>query len=268
MGTTRSVLADVDAELHLARARMALRNAAAVVVHPGADGLAAGAIALAARGERAAAATISEADPFDPATPLPDGPLAILDWGIRALARPALLVDHAMPEVAPRDDQVFLSGYGEIPVIPTSVLMRRVEREAPLWLAEIGIAKEIGAEHVSADVRQLAALVDAPRRVPGGPLATALELLTRHAEVVETLADPRVAELDDARRAWKAELERVLRAEPEQLGDGAILRFESEYVLEDVVARSWALRLPARRVVAVRNGRHVAGDAGVLRGES
>ena len=268
MGTTRSVRADVDAELHLARARMALRNAAAVVVHPGADGLAAGAIALAARGERAAAATIPETDPFDPTTPLPDGPLAILDWGIRALARPALLVDHAMPEVAPRDDQVFLSGYGEIPVIPTSVLMRRVEREAPLWLAEIGIAKEIGAEHVSADVRQLAALVDAPRRVPGGPLATALELLTRHAEVVETLADPRVAELDDARRAWKAELERVLRAEPEQLGDGAILRFESEYVLEDVVARSWALRLPARRVVAVRNGRHVAGDAGVLRGES
>jgi hypothetical protein len=60
----------------------------------------------------------------------------------------------------------------------------------------------------------------------------------------------------------------VLRAEPEQLGDGAILRFESEYVLEDVVARSWALRLPARRVVAVRNGTHVAGDAGVLRGAS
>ena len=152
---------------------------------------------------------------------MPEGPLAILDWGIRALPRPALLVDHAMPEVAPRDDQVFLSGYGEIPVIPTSVLMRRVERDAPLWLAEIGIAKEIGAEHVSADVRQLAALVDAPRRVPHGPVATALELLTRHAEVVETLADQRVADLDDARRAWKSELERVLRAEPEETGDGA-----------------------------------------------
>ena len=262
------MLADVDAELHLARARMALRNAAAVVVHPGADGLAAGAIALAARRERAADAVIPETDPFDPATPLPDGPLAILDWGIRALARPALLVDHVMPEAAPRDDQVFLSGYGEIPVIPTSVLMRRVERDAPLWLAEIGIAKEIGAEHVSADVRQLAALVDAPRRVPGGPVATALELLTRHADAVETLADHRVADLDDARRAWKAELERVLRAEPEQVGDGAIVRFESEYVLEDVVARSWALRLPARRVVAVRNGTHVAGDSQVLRGES
>ena len=125
-----------------------------------------------------------------------------------------------------------------IPVIPTAVLMRRVEREAPLWLAEIGIAKEIGADHVSGDVRQLAALVDAPRRVPGGPVAIALELLTRHAEVLEALADHRVAELDDARRAWKAELERVIRIEPEESGDGAVVRFDSEYVLEDVVARS------------------------------
>jgi hypothetical protein len=194
------VLADVDAELHLARARMALRNASAVVVHPGADGLAAGAIALAARRERAADAVIPETDPFDPATPLPDGPLAILDWGIRALARPALLVDHVMPEAAPRDDQVFVSGYGEIPVVPTAALMRRIVREAHLWLAEIGIAAEIGAEHVSHDARQLAGLVDAPRRVPGGPVRTALELLTAHDDPVEALADHRVAELDEARR--------------------------------------------------------------------
>ena len=253
--------ADVDAELHIARARMALRNAAAVIVHPGADGLAGGAIALQARGERASAAVIAETDPFDPAASVPDGPLAILDWGIRALPRPALLVDHAMPEAAPRDDQVFLSGYGEIPVVPTAVLMRRVHGEAPLWLAEIGIAKEIGAEHVSDDVRQLAALVDAPRRVPDGPVATALELLTRHDDVVEALADDRVAELDDARRTWKAALERVIRIEPEQAGDIAVVRFESEFVLEDVVARSWALRLPAYRVVAIRNGTEVGGAA-------
>jgi hypothetical protein len=99
-------------------------------------------------------------------------------------------------------------------------------------------------------------------------VATALELLTRHAEVVETLADHRVTELDDARRAWKAELERVIRIEPEETGDGAVVRFDSEYVLEDVVARSWALRLPARRVVAIRNGSYIAGDGLVRRGAS
>jgi hypothetical protein len=265
-GESLTVLADLDAELHLARARMALRNATAVVAHPGADGLAAAAIALGARGERARAAVLPDGDPFDPATPLPDGPLAILDWGLRAIDRPGVLVDHVMPETAPRDDQVFLSGYGEIPVIPTAALLRRVHGEAPLWLAEIGIAKEIGADHVGQDVRQLTALVDAPRRVPDGPVTAALEVLTRHGEVADALADERIAELDAARRAWKAALERVIRIEPEQRGDVAIVRFESDYVVEDVVARSWALRLPAFRVVAIRNGDQVAGDVQLVRG--
>jgi hypothetical protein len=34
------------------------------------------------------------------------------------------------------------------------------------------------------------------------------------------------------------------------------------------VARSWALRLPARRVVAIRNGSYVAGDGLARRGAS
>ena len=60
----------------------------------------------------------------------------------------------------------------------------------------------------------------------------------------------------------------MIRIEPEEVGDGAVVRFESEYVLEDVVARSWALRLPARRVVAIRNGSYVAGDGLARRGAS
>jgi hypothetical protein len=260
-GQETTVLADVDAEAHLARARMALRNAVAVVPHPGADGLAAGAIALRLRRERASAALLLDSDPFAPGAPLPDGPLAIIDWGIRALDRPALLVDHAMPEVAPRDDQVFLSGYGEIPIVPSAALLRRVDPEAPLWLAEIGVAAEIGPDHVAHDVRQLAALTDAPHRVPGGPVRTALELLVTHDEPVEALADPRVAGLDEARRTWKAALERIMRIEPEQVGDVSIVRFESECVVEDIVARAWALRLPASHVVAVRNGTEIGGAA-------
>jgi hypothetical protein len=237
---------------------MALRNAVAVVPHAGADGLAAAAIALRAREERAAAAILG-VDPYGPGADLPDGPLAVLDWGIRALDRPGLIVDHAMPEVAPRDDQVFVSGYGEIPVVPTAALMRRIMREAHLWLAEIGIAAEIGAQHVSHDARQLAGLVDAPRRVPGGAVRTALELLTIHDDPIEALADRRVAELDEARRAWKAALDRIMRREPDVVGDVRIIRFESEYVVEDIVARSWALRLPEYQVLAVRNGTELAG---------
>jgi single-stranded-DNA-specific exonuclease len=254
------MLADLDdAEIHLSRARMALRNAVAVVPHPGADGLAAGAIALRARRERAADAVLG-LDPFLEDARLPHGPLAILDWGMRSLDRPALIVDHGLPEVAPREEQVFLSGFGEVPPVPAAALMRRVDSEAPLWLAEIGIAADVGADHVSNDARQLAALADAPHRVPGGPVLTALELLTEHEEPVAALADRRAAALDEARREWKRALERVMRVEPVELGDVSCVAFESEYVLEDVVARAWALRLPALQVVAVRNGEHLGGS--------
>jgi single-stranded-DNA-specific exonuclease len=257
------VLADVDAEAHLARARMALRNAVAVVPHPGADGLAAGAIALRDRGERAAAAVLLDSDPFAPGAPLPDGPLAILDWGIRSLDRPALVVDHAMPEAAPRDDQVFVSGFGETPIVPTSVLLARIARDAPAWLAQIGVVAEVGADGVAPDARQLAALAGAPRRVPGGRVVTALELLTSHEHAAEALADPRVAELDEARRTWRSALEHVMRREPERRRDVAVVRFESPCVIEDLVARAWAHRLPGHQVIAVRNGTELAGAAEV-----
>ena len=255
------MLADVDAEFHLSRARMALRNAVAVVPNPGAHGLAAGAIALRARDERADDAVLLPADPFAPGAPLPVGPVALLDWGMRALDRPALIVDHDLPEAAPREDQVFVSGFGEVPPIPSAALMRRIEGEAPLWLAEVGIAADIGAEHVSEEARQLAALVDAPRRVPDGPVRLALELLTESEDADAALGDARIAALHEARRDWKAALEVVMRAEPVDAGDLSVVSFQSAYLLEDVVARVWALRLPALRVVAVRNGTHVGGAA-------
>jgi hypothetical protein len=258
-GHHATVLADLDAEAHLSRARMALRNAVAVVPHPGADGLAAGAIALRHRGERAAAAVLLHSDPFAPSAPLPDGPLAILDWGIRALDRPALVVDHTMPEAAPRDDQVFVSGFGETPIVPTSVLLGRIARDAPAWLAAIGVVAEVGPEGVAPDARQLAALAGAARRVPGGRVEIALELLTRHEHAADALADPRVPELDEARRTWRAALEHVMRREPERRGDVAVVRFDSTCVIEDLVARAWAHRLPGHRIVAVRNGVELAG---------
>jgi hypothetical protein len=262
-GHHATVLADVDAEVHLARARMALRNAVAVVPHPGADGLAAGAIALRDRGERAAAAVLIDSDPFAPGAPLPDGPLAILDWGIRSLDRPALIVDHAMPEVAPRDDQVFVSGFGETPIVPTSVLLARIAREAPPWLAELGVVAELGPDGASPEARQLAALAGAPRRIPAGRVMTALELLTGHEHAADALADRRVAELDEARRTWKAALEHVMRREPERHDRIAVVRFDSDCVIEDLVARAWALRLPSHQIVAVRNDTEVAGAAEV-----
>lgn len=118
----------------LAAARAALSEAVAVVCHTDADGLAAGAIALRHRGEGAVAAVLLDRGqtPFSPDAPLPDGLLAILDWGVRPLARPAVIVDHHAPEGAL--GPLTVSTYGEQPEVPTAALMRRCFRTPrPGW---------------------------------------------------------------------------------------------------------------------------------------
>jgi hypothetical protein len=101
-----------------------------VVPHTDADALAAGAIALRARGEGAEKAVLLARGqtPFGADAPLPQGSVAVLDWGVRTLARPGLIVDHHAPETEPRPDQLVVSGYGEQPQVTTSVLMRRMFR--------------------------------------------------------------------------------------------------------------------------------------------
>ena len=98
----------------LQAAHRALLDADVVVPHTDADGLAAGALALRERGERAEDAILlgRGETPFGPNAPLPAGSVAVLDWGVRPLARPGILVDHHAPESDPRADQLVLSGYG------------------------------------------------------------------------------------------------------------------------------------------------------------
>src|SRR5829696_5302374 len=109
-------------------ARPLLLSVEHVVPHTDADGLAAGAIALRARGEGAAAAVLlgRGKTPFGPEAPLPGGSVAVLDWGIRPLARPGLFVDHHVPEAEPAAGQIAISGHGEDPETTTAALMRRL----------------------------------------------------------------------------------------------------------------------------------------------
>jgi single-stranded-DNA-specific exonuclease len=255
----------VAQDIHLSRALMALRDAVAVVPHVDADGLAAGALALRERGERAAAAVLLDrgTTPWAPDAPLPDGPLAILDWGVRELGRPALIVDHHSPEAAPREDQVVVTSYGEVPEAPTAVLMARIVPEAPPWLAAVGAVGDLGAAGLAlreaagvpkAAVRRLAGLVNAPRGVPGGPVRTALALLVDHDDPASALADPRVEELEAARHAWRAEFDRVVRTPPRVGGRAAVLRFASPCQVHPVVAQTWARRLAPRVVIAANDG--------------
>ncbi len=247
----------------LEAARTALRDAVAVVCHTDADGLAAGAIALRHRGETAAdAILLSRGEtPFAADAPMPDGLLAILDWGVRPLARDALIVDHHAPE-APLGP-LTVSAYGEQPEVPTAPLMRRLVPDAPSWLAAIGALGDVGdagfalpecaGARPKTALRRLTALVNAPRRLRDGPVGTALALLVDHEDPAAALKDPRVAELEDAKAQWRAEFDRVVRTPPRVADRVAVLRFSSPAQVHPLVATTWARRLAPRMVLAAND---------------
>jgi single-stranded-DNA-specific exonuclease len=246
-------------------AREAVLSAVAVVPHTDADGLAAGAIALRARGEPAGAAVLLPRGetPFG-CGGLPPGPLAILDWGVRPLCREGVLVDHHAFEGEPRCPLV-VSSYGEAPEVPTAPLMRRLFPEAPAWLAAIGAVGDVGdaawalpeceGAAPKTAIRKLVSLVNAPRRLPDGPVRTALELLVEYDDPRAALHDPRVAELEEAKATWRAELDRVVRTAPAMVGERvALLRFASPAQVHPLVATTWARRLAPRVVLAANDG--------------
>ncbi len=268
----------------LALVREALLAADHVVPHTDADGLAAGALALRARSEGASEAILlgRGQTPFGEEGPLPNGSAAVLDWGVRALHRPGVLVDHHAPEAERRDDQLVLSGYGERPETTTAALVRRALPEGPAWVAAVGAVGDLGDDGFALPecagaprtaVRRLVPLVNAPRRLPDGPVREALALLVDADTPAAALADERTALLEEARQAWRSELERVRRTAP-RLGDGAALvRFASSHQVHPLVAAMWARRLAPRVVIAANDGYlpdrvnfSVRGGEGDLRG--
>ncbi len=249
----------------LQEARERLLSIDHVVPHTDADGLAAGAIALRARGEQASAAIVlgRGQTPFGPHPPIEDGSLAVLDWGVRKLFRPGLIVDHHEPEEQPDPDQVLVSGHGEEPETSTAPLVRRIFPEAPRWLAAIGALGDLGdaawalpecAGVARGPVRRVVPLVNAARRVPDGPVRLALELLTQHESPAAVLDDKRISSLDEARARWRGEYERVIHTAPRISGDVAVIRFASDCQVHPLVATAWARRLRPRSVIGANDG--------------
>ena len=254
-----------DLEGELLDARAALLAAAAVVPHTDADGLAAGALALRARGEGAEAAILlgRGETPWGAA-----GPVAILDWGVRAWDGEGVVVDHHAPEGTPAR-AVVVSSYGETPQTPTAPLVRRLLPEQPAWLAAVGAVGDLGDPGFALPecdgagpktaIKKLVSLVNAPRRLPDGPVRTALALLVEADGPKAALADPRIAELEEAKRAWRAEFDRVVRTAPRMVGDRvALLRFRSPAQVHPLVATTWSRRL-APRVVHAANDDYLPG---------
>ncbi len=248
-------------------AREAVRTAAVVVPHTDADGLAAGAIALRLRGEGAGAAVLlgRGENPFVDRARLPAGRAAVLDWGIRAFAGSAVFVDHHAPEVdlaAVPADQVVVSGYAEGRPVSTAVLMRRLAPEQPAWLAAVGAVGDYGDDAFALPecagapktaVKKLVALVNAPRRLPDGPVRTALALLVEHDDPKSALKDPRVAELEAAKAEYRQGFEAAVRTAPVVGERVAVIRFSSPYQVHPLVAQTWARRLAPRVVMAAND---------------
>ena len=245
-----------------AAVREALLAAGVVVPHTDADGLAAGALALRARGERADAAVLLGRG----ATPWGQdfgGSAAVLDWGVRPGAPPGVIVDHHAPEGEPGDATLVLSAYGAEPERSTSALVRSLLPEQPAWIAAVGAVGDLGdagfalAECAGAPktaVRKLVPLVNAPRRLPDGPVVTALALLVDHDDPKAALADARIAELEQARAAWRAGFDAAVRTAPRVGERVAAIVFASPFQVHPLVATTWARRLAPRVVLAANDG--------------
>ena len=248
-------------EIYL-RARVALEHAT-IVPHTDADGLAAGAIALRATGRTADDALLlgRGKTPFDGS--LPAGRVAILDWGVRPLERGALFVDHHAPEGDASGDDLVVSGHGEQPEVTTSVLMRRIAPDQPAWLAAVGAMGDLGRSGLRLPecagaprtvVARLTALVNAPRRVPGGPVREALRVLVDSPTAAAALEDPRIEVLERCKEEWRRAFESAVRTPPQIHNGTALIRFRSPYQVHPVVAAAWQRRLSPKVVLAANDG--------------
>ena len=251
--------------MQVSEPRAALLGARTVVPHTDADGLAAGALALRARGEDAGAAVLLRRGetPFGTNAPLPEGSVAVLDWGVRPLHRPGILVDHHAPEAKPRNGQVVVSGYGEQPETTTAALVRRLLPETPAWVAAVGAVGDLGDQGFALPetagaprgaVRRLVPLINAPRRLQDGPVGDALALLVETASANEALHDRRITLLEEARAEWRSEFERVRRTAPSVGRAVAVIRFTSPAQVHPLVATQWQKRLAPRPVIAANEG--------------
>jgi single-stranded-DNA-specific exonuclease len=248
----------------LTRAR-AFLGTATVVPHTDADGLAAGAMALRATGRTADDALLfgRGGSPFASDASSTQGALALLDWGVRDIAAPALFVDHHAPEATPRHDQLVVSGYEEDPPVSTSVLMRRILPDQPAWLAAVGAYGDLGAAGLRLPectgtartaLARLVPLVNAPRRVPGGPVREVLRLLVESSSVVAALEDPRAQLLRRCKEEWQRAFDHALKTAPRVRDGTALIRFSSPYQVHPVVATAWERRLAPKLVVAANDG--------------
>ncbi len=249
------------ARLRSARAWLARHgDGAAVVPHHDADGLSAGVLL----GRIATGPVLHLDSPWIDRLPSA-GAAVIADWGIRALGQGPdhlLYVDHHAEPEPVGGEVVHALGEG----ITTSVLAwELLGRPADgAWLAALGatgdlasralLRPELAGAGTKSGLHRLSALVTAPGRLRGGPVAEAYRVLDDSAGVQGALAHPLRSTLEDARSQVAAAQARAVRTAPRVGAQAALIRFSEPARVHPLVATAWARRLAPRVVVAANEG--------------
>jgi hypothetical protein len=176
-------------------------------------------------------------------------------------------VDHHAPEQAPEPHHVVVSGYGADPEVSSSILTSRIVEDPAPWVAAVGAVGDLGdrawllpdlSAVTKTHVRKLVPLVNAPRRLPEGPIREALAILLENVDARAALGDPRIRLLEDAKQEWRSGLQAALRTAPQVLNRVAVIEFSSPYQIHPLVAQTWARRL-AGNVVIAANANYIPG---------
>ena len=255
-----------------------------VLGHNDADGLAATALfvrALRARGRAVRTRIVGRGESAwsgDMRAELagePAGGVIVTDLGVRPTLPmpgvPTIVVDHHVPGEPPPDATV-ITGYGCEP-IPTSSLLAywcagALTDAAPwVWIAAVGIIGDLAEQAGFAEMaearrygvtalREVAALVNAPRRTASGDAAVALAVLTAAdgPKAITNGTGPEADALHAARAEVKAEVEQARRAAPRVKGGVALIRFSSAAQIHPLIAQQWRGRLKNEIVLAANTG--------------
>lgn len=201
--------------------------------------------------------------------------LVVADLGLRdrMLGRRLCVIDHHVPAGRPEGATV-IHGIDLDPV-PSASLLSWWAVGAPedrLWLAALGCLGDYGdraghheiapakKRYGAGKLRELATLVNAPRRSASGDAAPALALLRAAADPADALGGghPGLAECQAAREAVKQAASEARRAPPRfgsRYGsDVAIVRIDSPCQVHPLTAQSWVGRLRGATVFCANFG--------------
>ncbi|MDX7949899.1 phosphoesterase [Lichenihabitans sp. Uapishka_5] len=183
-----------------------------------------------------------------------------------------ILIDHHVPTGVP-DGVTVLSGFDEDPIPTSSLLALRCAapltgNDDLLWLAAVGLIGDLGdkapfealatarARFGVTALKDLVALVNAPRRASAGDAGPALQLLLQAESPKDALkgSHPERALLQAAREEVKAALEIGKRQPPRVVGDVALIALDTACQIHPLVAQAWRMRLKDKIVIAANTG--------------